>query len=270
LNWFQEGTFVAPSLQTLTWISSPAADAFYADYLVMSMVVLAALQLLQLQRQSTTTQGTSALTAEECEMFFSTGRNAYFMPTYATDTKGYQYAVYTHIFYITCGFGGRAPCIVLFGALISGIKYFSDKVAQFRFFSDPVAQMQVRPRFLRRGGQYVTLTAIKCLALTPVVCQLLLAAVLVSYEPLPMLSDMGLWCVVMMGAVQVLAWGMFVVSLNADLDTLDSSSSFSQHYDHELAISRVGGQETYQRPAPTSNHDSLKHLSHYQQSYDGL
>ena len=45
--------------------------------------------------------------------------------------------------------------------------------------------------------------------------QLLLAAVLVSYELLPMLSDMGLWCVVMMGAVQVLAWGMFVVSLNA-------------------------------------------------------
>ena len=40
-----QGTFVAPSLQTLTWISSPAADAFYADYLVMSMVVSCALYM---------------------------------------------------------------------------------------------------------------------------------------------------------------------------------------------------------------------------------
>merc|ERR1711988_853434 len=105
------------------------------------------------------------------------------MPAHASDTKGYQYAVYTHVFYITCGFGARAPCVVFLGVLLSGAKDFSDKVAQLQFFSDPVSQMQVRPRFLRRGGQYITLMAIKSLAISPVVPQVLLAATLLSYEP---------------------------------------------------------------------------------------
>jgi len=180
------------ALGLATWLVSPGADAFYAEYLVMGIVVFTALQILQLQATQSVSAGSahSSEVGEESELFLS-GRNAYLMPVHATDTKGYQYAVYIHIFYITCGFGARAPCIVLFGALLSGVKYLSDKVAQFRFFSDPVSQMQVRPRFLRRGGQYVTLAAIKSLALSLVVIEVLFGMTLASYRPLPFSAEMA-------------------------------------------------------------------------------
>jgi len=245
----------------VSWLFGPSADSFYSEYLLMGIVVFTALQLFQLQRQSAARASSQMHdgSQEESETFLLSGRNAYLMPAHATDTKGYQYAIYIHIFYITCGFGARAPCIVLFGCALSGVKYLCDKVAQFRFFSDPISQVQVRPRFLRRGGQYVTLAAIKALSLSIVVPQVLFAFTLVSYRPLSITATMAGWATWALAGFTGVGWCVFVLALNADLDT-----DLTQ--DPTIQVERAfyaDGEQSYVRPTSvldtTSNSPMKRH-----------
>jgi len=271
------GSFLVATSETIEsswaeaqrWIGTSEADAFYTQYLLMCMVGIIVLRPQQ-RRESA-----QEAVAEEAEVFLgagSTGRNAYWMPTRATDTKAYQYAIYTHVFYISCGFGARHPLPLIVGVILSGVKYYSDKVAEFRFFSNPVSQFQVRPRFLRRGGQYVTLSAIKCLALSAIIPEILVGTTLSAYQPLPFSVLMAGTALVVAIMMTIVAWFVFVAPSTADEEKSSHSILYtSQHYDPEMPRDRCG-EEMYVRPSNANNaaYDSQFHKAGGSNQWDHL
>eukprot|EP00656_Telonema_subtile_P046613 TRINITY_DN5310_c0_g3_i5.p1 TRINITY_DN5310_c0_g3~~TRINITY_DN5310_c0_g3_i5.p1 ORF type:complete len:687 (+),score=117.74 TRINITY_DN5310_c0_g3_i5:224-2284(+) len=177
LAWIEAG--FSPSLSCGTvvvdWLASGQSEGFFAQYFLMAVVVVVC-EAGRPEKNSWRSPGSHSTeeSTDETEVFLGALRTTYTMPLQAIYSKPYQYAVALHVLYLSLSFGCRSPWVLFAGTFLAVLKYFIDKVAEFRFFSDPVAQQQVRPRFLRRGGQHLALCAIQLLAMAP-------AAVVLSF-----------------------------------------------------------------------------------------
>ena len=151
----------------INWVGGIPSETFFTQYQLMAILVIC----FEAGRSDSTSRAPrESTTTEELDVLLGSSHQPRhpLLSVQAVRSKPYLYAIAIHILCISLSFGCRSAWVLLSGLILATVKYLLDKVAEFRFFSDPVAQSQVRPRFLRRGGQHLALLSIKMLSIPPI------------------------------------------------------------------------------------------------------